>query len=120
MISSSFMDSDLPSDNPGRVAGNLEQIIHSDTYRLAHQDLDLLNSSSMRGVRMLLEISKPELSLAEAGITSTIIVFGGARLQEKSAAETSLEEAIRELNTCLLYTSPSPRDSDSSRMPSSA
>ena len=99
MISSSFMDSDLPSDNPGRVAGNLEQIIHSDTYRLAHQDLDLLNSSSMRGVRMLLEISKPELSLAEAGITSTIIVFGGARLQEKSAAEASLEEAIRELDT---------------------
>ncbi|MEJ6585153.1 MAG: LOG family protein [Synechococcus sp. ChBW.bin.23] len=95
---SNFMDSDLPSDNPDRVAGNLEQIIHSDTYRLAHQDLDLLNSSSMRGVRMLLEISKPELSLAEAGITSTIIVFGGARLQEKSAAEASLEEAIRELN----------------------
>ena len=92
------MDSDLPSDNPDRVVGNLEQIIHSDTYRLAHQDLDLLNSSSMRGVRMLLEISKPELSLAEAGITSTIIVFGGARLQEKSAAEASLEEAIRELN----------------------
>ena len=48
---------------------------------------------------MLLEISKPELSLAEAGITSTIIVFGGARLQEKSAAEASLEEAIRELDT---------------------
>ena len=52
----------------------------------------------MRGVRMLLEISKPELYFAEAGITSTIIVFGGARLQEKSAAEASLKEAIRELD----------------------
>ncbi len=99
MISSSFMDSDLPSDNPGRVAGNLEQIIHSETYRLAHQDLDLLNSSSMRGVRMLLEISKPEISLEEAGITSTIIVFGGARLEEKSAAEAKLKEAIKELDS---------------------
>ena len=98
MISSSFMDSALPSNNPGRVAGNLEQIIHSDTYRLAHQDLDLLNSSSMRGVRMLLEISKPEISLEEAGITSTIIVFGGARLEEKSAAEAKLKEAIKELD----------------------
>jgi uncharacterized protein (TIGR00730 family) len=98
MISSSFMDSSLPSDNPGRVAGNLEQIIHSDTYRLAHQDLDLLNSSSMRGVRMLLEISKPEISLEEAGITSTIIVFGGARLEEKSTAEAKLKEAIKELD----------------------
>ena len=92
------MDSGLPSDDPARVAHNLEQIIHSDTYRLAHQDLDLLNSSSMRGVRMLLEISKPELYFEEAGITSTIIVFGGARLQEKSAAEASLKEASKELD----------------------
>ena len=98
MISSSFMDSGLPSNDPAQVAHNLEQIIHSDTYRLAHQDLDLLNSSSMRGVRMLLEISKPELSFEEAGITSTIIVFGGARLQEKSAAEASLKEASKELD----------------------
>ena len=49
----------------------------------------------MRGLRKLLEINKPELSLAEAGINSTIIVFRGARLQEKSAAEASLEELIR-------------------------
>ena len=98
MMSSNFMDPGLPSDDQARVAGNLEQIIHSNNYRLAHQDLDLLNSSSMRGVRMLLEISKPELYFAEAGITSTIIVFGGARLQEKSAAEASLKEAIRELD----------------------
>ena len=83
---SNFMDSGLPSEDPARVAHNLEQIIHSDNYRLAHQDLDLLNRSSMRGVRMLLEISKPELFLEEAGITSTIIVFGGARIQEKTAA----------------------------------
>jgi hypothetical protein len=95
---SNFMDSGLPSEDPARVAHNLEQIIHSDTYRLAHQDLDLLNRSSMRGVRMLLEISKPELFLEEAGITSTIIVFGGARLKEKSAAEASLKEAIKELD----------------------
>ena len=97
-MTSNLMDPGLPSDDPARVAENLEQIIHSDNYRLAHQDLDLLNSSSMRGVRMLLEISKPELYFAEAGITSTIIVFGGARLQEKSAAEASLKEAIRELD----------------------
>ena len=69
MMSSNFMDPGLPSDDQARVAGNLEQIIHSNNYRLAHQDLDLLNSSSMRGVRMLLEISKPELYFAEAGIT---------------------------------------------------
>lgn len=96
---SNFIDSGLPSEDPARVDHNLEQIIHSDNYRLAHQDLDLLNRSSMRGVRMLLEISKPELYLEEAGITSTIIVFGGARIQEKTAAEESLKEAIKELDT---------------------
>ncbi|MDA9149494.1 LOG family protein [Synechococcus sp. AH-229-G18] len=96
---SDFIDSGLPSEDPAQVAHNLEQIIHSDNYRLAHQDLELLNRSSMRGVRMLLEISKPELYLEEAGITSTIIVFGGARIQEKTAAEASLKEAIKELDT---------------------
>ena len=30
------------------------------------------------------------------------------------------EEEIREINDCLLYTSPSPRDRQKSRMPSSA
>ena len=98
MISSNLMDSELPSQDQTRVADNLKKIIQSDTYQLAHQDLDLLNSSSMRGVRMLLEISKPELYFEEAGITSTIIVFGGARIQEKSAAKATLKEAMKNLD----------------------
>ena len=98
-MKSDAIDSTWPSDDPTRVADNLQQIIHSDTYRLAHQDLALLNTSSMRGVRMLLEISKPELHFEEIGISSTIIVFGGARLKERSAAEAHLEKAIRELDT---------------------
>ena len=98
-MKSDAIDSTWPSDDPTRVADNLQQIIHSDTYRLAHQDLALLNTSSMRGVRMLLEISKPELHFEEIGISSTIIVFGGARLKERSVAEAHLEKAIRELDT---------------------
>ena len=42
------------------VASNLEEILKSSTYKLAHQDIDLLNTDEMRGVRMLLEITKPE------------------------------------------------------------
>ena len=75
-------DSGFPEEDQQLIAQNLDQILCSDTYRLAHHDLELLNSSSMRGVRMLLEISKPELRLEEAGITSTIIVFGGSRVKE--------------------------------------
>ena len=46
-----------------------------------------------------------------------------ARTEELQAALTKLSEAhiiLKELNTCLLYTSPSPRDKRQSRMPSSA
>ncbi len=42
------------------VASNLEAILESSTYSLAHEDIDLLNTDEMRGVRMLLEITKPE------------------------------------------------------------
>lgn len=97
-MSAASSDSSFLSDDQDLIAQNLDQIIHSDTYKLAHHDLDLLNSPSMRGVRMLLEISKPELTLEEAGITSTIIVFGGARVQERSAAESCLAESVNALN----------------------
>ena len=62
---------------------NLGAILSSPTCRIAHEDPDLLNSNAMRGVRMLLEITKPDLHLEKAGIESTIIVFGGARIVDK-------------------------------------
>ena len=43
---------------------NLNLIINSDTYKLAHEDIDLLSRNEMRGVRMLLEITKPDLILS--------------------------------------------------------
>ncbi|KZR85374.1 putative lysine decarboxylase [Synechococcus sp. MIT S9509] len=97
-MSSASSDSRFPDENQRLIAQNFDQIINSDSYKLAHHDLDLLNSSSMRGVRMLMEISKPELRLEEAGITSTIIVLGGARIQERSAAESSLAESLNALD----------------------
>ena len=42
---------------------NLNLIINSDTYKLAYEDIGLLNRNEMRGVRMLLEITKPDLIL---------------------------------------------------------
>ena len=42
------------------VASNLEAILKSSTYKLAHEDIALLNNDEMRGVRMLLEITKPD------------------------------------------------------------
>ena len=77
---------------------NLEAIMSSSTYKVAHEDKEFLNSNEMRGVRMLLEISKPELHLELAGITSTIIVFGGARIVDRDNAMKRLDEAKQALN----------------------
>ena len=77
---------------------NLEAIMSSPTYKVAHEDKEFLNSNEMRGVRMLLEISKPELHLELAGITSTIIVFGGARIVDRDNAMKRLDEAKQALN----------------------
>ena len=81
------------SDDVALVANNLNALLQSNSYRLAHEDQELLNSNDMRGVRMLLEISKPEMVLEEQSIASTILVFGGACLVEKVAAERQLAVA---------------------------
>ncbi len=78
------------SDDPELVRKNLELIISSNNYQLAHEDRELLNSDEMRGVRMLLEINKPEKILEEQNILSTIIVFGGASLTDKSSIDKRL------------------------------
>jgi uncharacterized protein (TIGR00730 family) len=49
------------------------------SYRLPSLDSEFLLSDSMRGVRFLLEYEKAEKRLREAGIRSTIVVFGSAR-----------------------------------------
>ena len=79
------------SDNLELVSKNLELIISSSNYQLAHEDRELLNSDEMRGVRMLLEITKPEQILEKQNILSTIIVFGGANLADKHTMEGKIE-----------------------------
>jgi len=85
------------SDDLELVRKNLELIISSNNYQLAHEDRELLNSDDMRGVRMLLEINKPEKILEEQNILSTIIVFGGASLTDKSSIDHRLELAKNSL-----------------------
>ena len=85
------------SDDLELVSKNLELIISSSNYLLAHEDRELLNSDEMRGVRMLLEINKPEKILEEQNILSTIIVFGGASLSDKSSIDHRIELAKNSL-----------------------
>jgi uncharacterized protein (TIGR00730 family) len=77
------------------VAENMEKILSSPSYSLAQDDRHLLDKAEMRGVRMLLELGKPELAFQADNITSTVIVFGGTQIVERPAAERRLSEARR-------------------------
>jgi uncharacterized protein (TIGR00730 family) len=52
----------------------------SPSYRLAFADDDFLCSKELRPVRLQLELLKAEMILAEHGINSTVVLFGGARI----------------------------------------
>jgi uncharacterized protein (TIGR00730 family) len=82
-------------DDVALVAENMEKILSSPSYSLAQDDRHLLDKAEMRGVRMLLELGKPELALQADNITSTVIVFGGTQIVERPAAERRLSEARR-------------------------
>ncbi|MFD0917015.1 LOG family protein [Pseudahrensia aquimaris] len=54
----------------------------SPAYKLAFDDPDFLCRPETRPIRLQLELLKPEMMLEEAGIVSTTVLFGGARIAE--------------------------------------
>ncbi len=54
----------------------------SPSYRLAFGDPEFLTREELRPVRLQLELLKPELAMTERGITSTVVMFGGARIPD--------------------------------------
>ena len=61
----------------------------------AFEDLDFLKRDELRPVRLMLELLKAEMLQREAGIRSTIVVFGSARIKEPEQARSQLEKARR-------------------------
>ena len=57
----------------------------SPSYRLAYADDDFLCREELRPVRLQLELLKTEMILAERGIKSTVVMFGGARIPAPGA-----------------------------------
>ena len=54
----------------------------SPAYRLAFDDAEFLCRPETRPIRLQLELLKTEMMLEEAGIVSTTVLFGGARIAE--------------------------------------
>ena len=63
------------------------------SYALAFADPDFLLNPDLRAVRMQLELLKPEMVQREENITSTIVMFGSARILPEDAARAQLAEA---------------------------
>ncbi|MEM9438267.1 MAG: TIGR00730 family Rossman fold protein [Pseudomonadota bacterium] len=67
-------------------------------YRLAFADPDFLCRDELRPVRLQLELLKPEMLMNEAGVESTIVLFGGARIPEPAKKESARTKTLAELS----------------------
>ena len=67
--------------------------LHPDAYRLAFADPEFLLRRETRGMRMQLEMLKPEIDQQAQGIENTIVVFGSARFPAPEQAELALAKA---------------------------
>ena len=68
------------------------------SYRLAFADDDFLCRPELRPVRLQLELLKPEMALDEAGIDSTIVMFGGARIPAPERRDTARTGTLADLS----------------------
>ncbi|EKE45004.1 hypothetical protein OCGS_1039 [Oceaniovalibus guishaninsula JLT2003] len=68
------------------------------SYRLAFADGDFLCRPELRPLRLQLELLKPEMTMAEAGIESTIVMFGGARIPAPANRDAARTETLADLS----------------------
>ncbi len=63
-------------------------------HRLAFADPEFMLRRETRGIRLQLELLKPDLAQAEAGIEHTVVVFGSARFTDRETAQAQLKSAL--------------------------
>jgi uncharacterized protein (TIGR00730 family) len=77
----------------------LDAIMNHHSYALAYLDETFIRREDLRPLRLELELLKPQMMMEEAGIESTVVVFGGTQIAPKDEAEIRLaaaEKAIAE------------------------
>jgi len=70
----------------------------SPSYRLAYADTEFLCSEELRPVRLQLELLKAEAILAQRGIISTVVMFGGARIPAPGQTAWAAKNATQKKN----------------------
>ncbi|MBI4349403.1 MAG: LOG family protein [Elusimicrobia bacterium] len=82
-----------PELSPAKRRKLLDAISRSPTYLRAYNDLAFLSREELRPVRFQLELLKPEMTLLEQNIRSTIVIFGSARVLPPAIAKAGLAKA---------------------------
>ncbi|BCO28215.1 hypothetical protein MIZ03_3115 [Rhodoferax lithotrophicus] len=70
-----------------------DTVLHPNAHRLAFADPEFLLRRETRGMRMQLEMLKPDLGQSAQGIHHTVVVFGSARFLSPEKAQAQLQEA---------------------------
>lgn len=72
-------------------AARIESILQSQAYMPATEDVEFLQGSDARGVRLQLDYLKPELAMRAQGVGHTVVVFGGTRVAERGHAQQRVD-----------------------------
>ena len=75
------------------VNERLDAIMNHDSYELAYLDQTFMRREDLRPLRLEMELLKPEMLIDEAGIKSTVVVFGGTQIAPKEVATPRLAAA---------------------------
>lgn len=87
-----FMPARQEADLAENKAPVTPQTAHP-AYKLAFRDTDFLSQDELRPLRFQLELMKPEMLLDQAGVGSTLVMYGSARIPPPEAVETALAGA---------------------------
>jgi hypothetical protein len=84
---------------PTTASDRVRAILDSPTYRLAEDDATFMESDAARATRLSLEFMRAEAHLKAHQIQSTVVVFGGSRIQSPETARAALEALEASLGT---------------------
>jgi uncharacterized protein (TIGR00730 family) len=79
-----------PAEEDPGADERIRAIMESPGYRPADEDIEFLARDEVRGPRLQLDYLKAELLIERHSIRHSIVVFGGTRIREASAAEREL------------------------------
>jgi uncharacterized protein (TIGR00730 family) len=96
---------DLLSARAEIEQGDPSAQVASSAYRLAFDDPEFLLREELRGVRLMLELQKPEMVMKQHGVENTVVMFGSARTP--TPAMVDAEEAQLKLQMEIAPQNPS-------------